>query len=179
MQRLPWIPLKLCFQSLAMAVALAISLADAAFPRVAAAQGNPGAPGPARPAISIPRPKPFGESFTLRSCLVFTAKSVHDNQGDVENQDWVVLSVENHCPVPVVNLQAELLLLDTAAQLYGTTIWVVGQGEMLYPGQKWEDTVPVPDPDKRVPHAWTVRILRAETPLPQGFPRPTAPPDRR
>lgn len=131
---------------------------------------------PAAPAV--PAPKPFGESQVLRRCLVFTAKSYRDSQSDVENQDWVRLAVENRCPVPVVNLRVELILVDMQGQLYGTTFWVLGKGDGLNPGDTWEDSVPVPDPKKQIARAWTVRILEAQTPV-RSLPRTPQPQDRR
>jgi hypothetical protein len=99
----------------------------------------------------------------LRRCLVFTAKSVRDRQGEVQHEDWVVLTLENRCPVPVLNLQVELLLVDTRGGVYGKVFWLLGQGERLEAGGRWEDAVAVPDPDTRVARAWTLRVLRADT----------------
>ena len=121
------------------------------------------APAPSGPA-PFPPPVAIGSPLIVAKCLVFVAKSVRDRQEDVENRDWVVLSVENHCPVPILALQAELLLVDTQGGTYGTAVWVVGRGERLNPGGVWEDTVPVPDPDRRVARAWTVRLLEVQTP---------------
>lgn len=143
----------------------------AAAPVRAADDAAGSAPGPV--AIPIPAPKPFGASLVLRRCLVFTAKSLRDRQADLEHQDWVVLALENRCPVPVLNLQVELLLIDTRGSPYGKVFWVLGQGERLDAGGRWEDTVAIPDPDNRVAQAWTLRVLRADTYVPgPRMPRP-------
>lgn len=128
------------------------------------AADRPGVPRPAAPVDPLPKPKSFGESLVLRRCLVFTAQGVRDRQADVEHEDWVMLALENRCPVPVLNLQVELFLVDSQGRSYGKVFWVLGRGERLDAGGRWEDTVGVPDPDNRVPLAWTLRVLRAETP---------------
>ena len=141
------------------------------------ADPSQGAPRPA-PLAAAPAPRAFGESLVLRRCLVFTAKSIRDRQADLEHQDWVVLALENRCPVPVVNLHVELLLVDTQGRAYGKVFWLLGQGERLEAGGRWEDTVAVPDPDNRVARAWTLRVLRADT-LTRGRAAPAPPRDAR
>jgi hypothetical protein len=143
--------------------------------RAADAGGGSGSAPGANP---VPPPKPFGASLVQRRCLVFTAKSLRDRQADLEHQDWVVLALENRCPVPVLNLQVELLLIDTRGSAYGKVFWVLGQGEQLNAGGRWEDTVAIPDPDNRVAQAWTLRVLRADTYAP-GRPMPQPPRDSR
>jgi hypothetical protein len=159
----------------ACAVGLGVALWGALLLGVGSAAAADGAPPEPSP-TAAPAPKGFGESLTLRRCLIFTAKSLQDRQEDVEHQDWVVLALENRCPAPVLNLRVELLLVDTRGLAYGKTFWLLGQGERLDPGQRWEDTVPVPDPENRVARAWTIRVLRADTL--KGRPRAAPPPPR-
>jgi hypothetical protein len=153
-----------------------IVLGSLALALAAPVQAGDDRPPPRTPAV--PAPKPFGETQILRRCLVFIAKSYRDSQSDVENQDWVRLSLENRCPVPVVNLQVELILVDMQGKLYGTSFWILGQGEGLNPGDTWEDSVPIPDPKKQIARAWTLRILHAQTPV-RSLPPVLQPQDHR
>jgi hypothetical protein len=127
------------------------------------------------PAPPAPRPEPptwgFGEAAAVRGCLRFIVSDYRDRQGDVENHDWVHLRVENACRGTLRNLLVELLLIDAQGRRYGTPVWVLGKGEKLIPGAKWEDDVAIPDPDSRVARRWTLRVLRID-----GLPKPPPPP---
>jgi hypothetical protein len=133
----------------------------------------------AAPFAAVPPAEPnafkaFGESSLLYRCLLFSAKTLLDHQSDMEHQDWVLLALENRCPAALVSLRIELLLMDAQGRRYGRTLWVLGRGERLEPGARWEDSVPVPDPENRIARAWRVRVLRVGTPpsAPRRAPRP-------
>jgi hypothetical protein len=107
---------------------------------------------------------PPGAQVRLDECLAVSVLGFTDRGGVLEPADWVTLRLDNGCAEPVRHLRVDLLLLDVVGRVYGATLWLLEEGEALWPGESKTERYAVPDPDGYVPQGWAVRLLRAERP---------------
>lgn len=130
---------------------------------------------PNPPAYSTPRAVPIaegqtplllrvGEETTLDGCLRFAVLNLTDRTGGVNHMDWATLQVVNDCSSSRRHLLVALFLLDPNGTPYGRRVWVLKRGEVLRPGRKKVERVPVPDPDNLTPVLWSIKILKVEKP---------------
>lgn len=104
----------------------------------------------------------FGDTYIFAGCLHISAQSYRGRQGDVNNQDWVTMQVNNHCKVSVKRLWVELRLIDAQGNVYGRRVWLLSRHEFLPPGKSRAERYAIPDPDNRIARSWEVSVLQVE-----------------
>lgn len=98
----------------------------------------------------------WGDILVHQKCLLISLVRYVDHPN--EDHDWVTLNVNNRCGKNILLLGVTLKLVDAAARIYGTTLWVVPKGSAARAGASFTRRYPVPDPQGLRALKWALEV---------------------